>query len=76
DEWGVYKAYLDELEQQREAPNVAALDKELEELKRSEQQLLSELGHLKEEEQHLKDAIAQEEQEREQLHEQEESYWR
>ncbi|KAH8306354.1 hypothetical protein KR018_008753 [Drosophila ironensis] len=76
DEWDVYKAYLDELEQQREAPNVEALDKELEELKRSEQQLLSELGQLKREEQQLNEAIAQEEVEREQLHEQEESYWR
>lgn len=76
DEWDVYKTYLDELEQQREAPNVDALDKELDELKRSEKQLLSQLAELKEEEQSLNAAIAQEELEREQLHEQEESYWR
>ncbi|SPP82731.1 beclin-1-like protein [Drosophila guanche] len=76
DEWDVYKTYLDELEQQRQAPNVDALDKELDELKKSEQQLLSELGKLKEEEQSLNDAIAQEELEKEKLHDQEESYWR
>ncbi|XP_030371622.1 beclin-1-like protein [Scaptodrosophila lebanonensis] len=76
DEWNVYKAYLKDLEQQQEAPNVNALDKELAELKQSEQQLLAELASLKAEEQTLNMAIAQEELEKEKLHEQEESYWR
>lgn len=47
DEWHVYKTYLNELEQQQEGPNVDALDRELEELKQSEQQLLAELSTLK-----------------------------
>ncbi|KAH8388203.1 hypothetical protein KR093_000300 [Drosophila rubida] len=76
DEWHVYKTYLNELEQQQEGPNVDALDKELEQLKLSEQQLLAELATLKNEEQVLNEAIEQEEIEKQKLHEQEESYWR
>ncbi|XP_064550267.1 beclin-1-like protein [Drosophila montana] len=76
EEWHIYKTYLNELEQQQEGPNVEALDKELEELKQSEQQLLTALANLKAEEKTLNDAIKQEEVEKEKLHEQEESYWR
>ncbi|EDW58621.1 beclin-1-like protein [Drosophila virilis] len=76
EEWHIYKTYLNELEQQQEGPNVEALDKELEELKQSEQQLLTALADLKAEEKILNDAIKQEEVEKEKLHEQEESYWR
>ncbi|ALC47441.1 Atg6 [Drosophila busckii] len=76
DEWHVYKTYLNELERQQEGPNVDALDKELEELKQSEKQLLTELANLKAEEEGLNHAIEQEETEKEKLHEQEESYWR
>ncbi|XP_030562798.1 beclin-1-like protein [Drosophila novamexicana] len=76
EEWHIYKTYLNELEQQQEGPNVEALDKELEELKQSEQQLLTALANLKAEEKNLNDAIKQEEVEKEKLHEQEESYWR
>ncbi|XP_034113763.1 beclin-1-like protein [Drosophila sulfurigaster albostrigata] len=76
DEWQVYKTYLNELEQQQEGPNVEALDKELEELKLSEQKLLEELATLKKQEQGLNEEIEQEEIEKQKLHEQEESYWR
>lgn len=76
EEWHVYKTYLNELEQQQQGPNVEALDRELEELKESEKQLLSELANLKAEEKVLNEAIEEEELEKEKLHEQEESYWR
>ncbi|XP_023177920.2 beclin-1-like protein [Drosophila hydei] len=76
EEWHVYKTYLNELEQQQEIPNVDALDKELQQLKDSEQELLKELANLKAEEKILNDAIEQEELVKEKLHEQEESYWR
>ncbi|XP_017864427.1 PREDICTED: beclin-1-like protein [Drosophila arizonae] len=76
EEWHVYKTYLNELEQQQEVPNVDALDKELQQLKESEQELLKELANLKAEEKILNEAIEQEELVKEKLHEQEESYWR
>ncbi|XP_068156674.1 beclin-1-like protein [Drosophila tropicalis] len=76
DEERIYERYLSELEQQKDAPNVEALDKELDELKKSEQQLLAELAQLKQEEHQLNTAIEQEEIEKQKLHDQEESYWR
>ncbi|XP_037946329.1 beclin-1-like protein [Teleopsis dalmanni] len=75
-EYNDYKNYLKHLENDPETPNVSELEKELAELKVTEEQLLLELTSLKEQEQALNKEIEEEELEKEKLNEQESSYWR
>lgn len=76
EEWSDYKNYLKKLEQQQKHPNLTELEKELNELKESEQKLLAELSALKDEENALNQSIEQEEKEKRELQEQEACYWR
>lgn len=80
DELQQYKNYLEKLQQQQqqrnEQTNIAQLEKELAEIKLSEEKLLSELASLKEEQTTLTRSLELEQEEKRKLQEQEASYWR
>lgn len=83
DELQQYKNYLEKIQQQQqhqqysnEQTNIAQLEKELAEIKLTEEKLLNELAALKEEQATLNRSLELEQEEKRKLQEQEASYWR